>query len=80
MNGKSATFPNRSASIWRMTDAREVRWISGCVNFSRPSKSSCEYSRMQMPSATRPLRPARWFALACEIGSIGRRCTLVRAE
>ena len=34
---------------------------------------------MQIPSATRPHRPARWFALACEIGSMGSRCTLVRA-
>ena len=33
-----------------------------------------------MPSATRPQRPARWFALACEIFSIGSRCTLSRRE
>ncbi len=33
---------------------------------------------MQMPSATRPQRPLRWLALACEIGSIGSRWTLVR--
>ena len=33
-----------------------------------------------MPSATRPQRPARWFALACEIASIGSRCTFVRLE
>jgi hypothetical protein len=33
-----------------------------------------------MPSATRPQRPARCVAEACEIGSIGRRCTLVRRE
>ena len=33
---------------------------------------------MQMPSATRPHRPARWFALACETGSMGSRWTLVR--
>ncbi len=31
-----------------------------------------------MPSATRPQRPARCAALACEIGSIGRRWTLSR--
>ncbi len=33
---------------------------------------------MQMPSATRPHRPARWLALAWETGSMGSRCTLVR--
>ncbi len=33
---------------------------------------------MQMPSATRPQRPARWFALAWLTGSIGSRCTLSR--
>jgi hypothetical protein len=32
-----------------------------------------------MPSATRPQRPLRWSALACEIGSIGSRCTFSRA-
>ena len=31
-----------------------------------------------MPAAIRPQRPARWLAEACEIGSIGSRCTLVR--
>ena len=33
---------------------------------------------MQIPSEVRPQRPARWFADACETGSIGSRCTLVR--
>jgi hypothetical protein len=33
---------------------------------------------MQMPSATRPQRPARWAALALLIGSMGRRWTFVR--
>ena len=37
-----------------------------------------EYSRMQMPSDVRPHRPLRWFAEACEIGSIGSRCTFSR--
>ena len=32
---------------------------------------------MQIPSAVRPQRPLRWLAEACEIGSIGSRCTLV---
>jgi hypothetical protein len=61
-----------------MTDARFVRRISGSVNSGRASKSSSEYRRMQVPGATRPQRPARWAAEACEIGSIGSRCTLVR--
>ena len=33
---------------------------------------------MHTPGAVRPERPARWAADACEIGSIGRRCTFVR--
>ena len=33
-----------------------------------------------MPSATRPQRPERWLAEACEMGSIGSRWTLVRVE
>jgi hypothetical protein len=61
-----------------MTLARLVRRISGSVNAGRASKSSSEYNRMQMPSATRPQRPLRWLALACEIDSIGSRCTLSR--
>ena len=43
-----------------------------------PRSPASEYIRMQMPSATRPQRPLRWFALACETGSIGSRCTFVR--
>ena len=33
---------------------------------------------MHTPGAVRPDRPARCAADACEIGSIGSRCTLVR--
>ena len=77
-NGNSSTSPRPSAAICRMTEARLVRRISGSVNSGRERKSSSEYSRMQMPSATRPQRPLRWLAEACEIRSIGRRCTLVR--
>ena len=33
---------------------------------------------MQIPSDVRPQRPARWLAEACEMASIGSRCTLVR--
>ena len=57
-----------------------MRRISGSVNSGRPRKSSSLYRRMQTPGATRPQRPARWLAEACEIGSIGSRWTLVRAE
>jgi hypothetical protein len=34
---------------------------------------------MQTPGATRPQRPLRWSADACETGSIGSRCTFNRA-
>ena len=66
--------------ICRITAARFVRRISGSVNSGRDSKSSCEYSRMHTPSEVRPLRPARCFAEAWEMRSMGSRCTLVRAE
>ncbi len=79
-NGNASMSPSPSAVICSTTDARLVRRISGSVNWGRASKSSSEYNRMQMPSATRPQRPARWRADACEIGSMGRRCTLVRTE
>ena len=63
-----------------MTDASEVRWISGSVKAGRAAKSSSLYSRMAMPLATRPQRPARCPADACEIGSMGSRYTFVRSE
>jgi hypothetical protein len=62
--GNRATSPSPTAVIWRMTDARFVRRISGSVNSGRVSKSSSANNRMQMPGATRPHRPARWFAEA----------------
>ena len=77
-NGNEPTSPNPIAVICRITEARLVRRISGSVNSGRAAKSSSAYSRTQTPSATRPHRPARWLAEAWEIGSIGRRCTLVR--
>ena len=83
-NGKfSTSFGPRAtpmAVICRMTAARLVRRISGSVNSGRDSKSSSEYSRMAMPSETRPQRPERWLAEAWETRSIGRRWTLVRCE
>lgn len=78
--GNFSMSPRPSAVICRMTAARLVRRISGSVNSGRDWKSSSEYSRMQIPSATRPQRPDRWRAEACEIGSIGSRCTFVRIE
>gem|GEM_PF-5698901 len=73
MKGKASTSPRPRESMRSITEASEVRWISGWVNSSRAAKSACEYRRMQTPSATRPHRPARWSALAREIGSMGRR-------
>lgn len=78
MNGNFSMSPSPAAVIWRMTEARLVRRISGSVNSGRVTKSSSEYSRMQMPSDVRPQRPLRWLALAWEIRSIGSRWTLVR--
>ncbi len=72
--------PSLSEAIWRITEARLVRRISGSVNSGRLSKSSSEYSRIAMPASTRPQRPDRWLADAWLIASIGRRCTLVRIE
>ncbi len=72
--------PSPSDDIWRMTEARLVRRISGSVNSGRLSKSSSEYSRIAMPASTRPHRPERWLAEARLIVSIGSRCTLVFIE
>ena len=52
-----------------MTEARLVRRISGSVNSGRASKSSCEHSRMQSPSAPRPQRPPRRLARAWGAGA-----------
>ena len=77
-NGKSSMSPSRSEAICSSTEARLVRRTSGSVNSGRPAKSSSAYNRMQMPSATRPQRPARWVADAWLIASMGSRWTLVR--
>jgi hypothetical protein len=63
----------------RITAARLVRRISGSVKRGRCSKSSSENRRIATPSDVRPQRPLRWSAEACEIGSIGSRCTFSRA-
>ena len=83
-NGKFSTSLGPRATpmavICRMTAARLVRRISGSVNSGRDSKSSSEYSRMAMPSDTRPHRPERWLAEAWDTRSMGSRWTLVRCE
>ncbi len=78
MKGNFPMSPRPAAVICRMTEARLVRRISASVNSGRERKSSSEYSRMHTPSEVRPQRPLRWLALACEIRSIGSRCTFVR--
>jgi len=64
----------------RITAANEERRISGSVNFGRCANPVSSYRRMQTPSATRPQRPARWLAAACEIGSMRSCSTLLRYE
>lgn len=59
MNGNFSISPRPAAVICRITEARFVRRISASVNSGRASKSSSEYSRMQMPSDVRPQRPLR---------------------
>ena len=73
----SASF---SAFIRRMTPASDERSTSGSVKRGRFANSSSPYSRMQTPSATRPQRPARWFAAACDTGSTCSCSTLLRYE
>jgi hypothetical protein len=62
----------------RITPASDERRISGSVKRGRPAKSFSSYSRMQMPLATRPQRPARWLAAAWLIGSTCSCSTLLR--
>ena len=62
----------------RITSASEVRRISGVVNSGRALKSSSLYKRTAMPLATRPQRPDRCCADACEIGSICNWLILLR--
>ena len=78
MKGKSSTSPRPNTSICSTTAARLVRMISGSVNSGRWLKSASLYRRRHTPAAIRPQRPWRWLALAWEIGSMGRRCILVR--
>ena len=80
MNGKPLTSPNLRSVICKITDARLVRRISGSVNSGRSAWSPSSHKRIQTPGATRPHRPARCAADACEISSIGSRCTFNRRE
>ena len=80
MKGKSSTTPRCSDFMRRMTPASDERRISGSVKRGRPAKSCWSYRRMQMPFATRPQRPARWFADACAIFSIESSVVLLRTE
>ena len=61
-NGKSATLPKPNALIWRMTEASEVRRISGSVNSGWEMWSRSEKRRTAMPGDVRPARPARCAA------------------
>ena len=77
MNGNSSTSPMRSDFMRKITPASELRRISGSVKRGRPLKSFSSYSRIQMPLATRPQRPARWLAELWLIGSTSNCSTLL---
>ena len=78
-NGKVSKVPKRRSAKRRMTPAKFARRSSGSVCAGRRVKSSSLYSRTQTPARSRPQRPARWAALACATGSVGSRCSLLRA-
>ncbi|MNY47057.1 hypothetical protein D3C86_1822940 [compost metagenome] len=80
MNGNDSMSVSRSAFMRKITAASDERRISGSVKRARAMKSDSSYRRMQTPSATRPHRPARWLAAACETGSICNCSTLLRYE
>ena len=63
-----------------ITSASEVRRISGVVNAGRALKSISLYKRMAIPALTRPQRPERCCADACEMGSICNKLILLRGE
>jgi hypothetical protein len=52
-----------------------VRKISGVVNRGRAMKSLSENKRIARPGPSRPQRPLRCSAAACDIGSMGKRCS-----
>ena len=61
-NGNSWTGPKCSDAIFKITEANEVRIISGSVNAGLSSKSSSSYKRIQTPGDILPHRPDRWLA------------------
>ena len=76
----------------RITYSEEEAWIRPdmLLRFRPPSTAETERMRdsqifggyvelPQIPAPTRPHLPFRWSADACEIGSIGSRCTFERA-
>ena len=77
-NGKSATSPKCRDIMRNITPASELRNISGSVKRGLPLKSFSSYKRMQIPSATRPQRPARWLAADWLMGSTSNCSTLLR--
>ena len=76
--GNWLTSPKCKDIIRKITPASELRKISGSVKRGLPAKSFSSYSRMQMPSATRPHRPDRWLAAAWLMGSTSNCSTLLR--
>ena len=70
--------PSCSAAICRITAARLVRRISGSVNRGRDVEVLLGVQPDAHAGRDAPERPARCAAEACEIGSIGSRCTFVR--
>ena len=78
MNGNKLISPKRKAAMRKITDARELRRISGSVNSGRLLKSCSSYKRTQIPLETRPQRPARCLAAAWLIFSICNCSTLAR--
>ena len=78
-NGKAAMSPRPSAAIWRMTDARLVRRISGSVNSGRAVEVLLRVqadagARRHAPAPAGPLGGRRLRDRARS----GSRCTLVR--
>ena len=52
----------------------------GRGEFGRPTNSSSAKRRIAMPLAIRPQRPARWFAAACDMGSMRNWSIFWRGE
>mmetsp|Transcript_70771 Transcript_70771/g.207622 ORF Transcript_70771/g.207622 Transcript_70771/m.207622 type:complete len:228 (-) Transcript_70771:494-1177(-) len=73
MKSKVTTLSMPITFIWRTTEARFERRISGTVTFGSPVlKDSSEYRRKHLPCCVRPARPARCVACTCETSVISR--------